>query len=508
LDFTKTGLLQATPGQINHFINDKIQRADDVSLTLGDALALVERGILSLERVKKEMLATYDFRHQEIYKNPVSEYENKSNQSAERQNKMSDGIAAANSVQEIEAAIPNKPKGSYYAIEKKAPYIGGAGSYYGTYNNNLFGGIVDINGIIRPETLETFANDRGKIILYKRIRAGDKLSPFLLKKNGLKADDYIFMESSDGDWAVKPDRNLTANRIDYITSQESERIGTSEEELNRLQNHDRVYNQDQEQINGYFDPTNKFRQIIGIMQTGDLETALHELNHFFAINYIQMAIDTQQLEKIKGLMNHYGVKDAKQLFAGDIQDDLARRFALYVKTDETPRGLRPYFDKLRDWLIQAWDRLVNIGQVNPDEIPEPIRDFFDTLTKLKPENVDLEHIRQNKPAIRQLLKDIRAGKKVKVGNIDLKEVEGLIKAANARIPRAPKTLFDDLRGKLNRKWAEQFDIPAMLGIDDNPAAMGHYFAKAGGIAKEDAFIEWMANNGYTCFCNGISCLLC
>jgi hypothetical protein len=254
-----------------------------------------------------------------------------------------------------------------------------------------------------------------------------------------------------------------------------------------------VYHQ---KINGYFDPTNKFRQIIGIMQTGDLETALHELNHFFAINYIQMAIDTGQLDKIKGLMNHYGVKDAKQLFNGDIQEDLARRFALYVKTDETPRGLRPYFDKLRDWLIQAWDRLVNIGQVNPDEIPEPIRDFFDTLTKLKPENVDLEHIRQNKPAIRQLLKDIRAGKKVKIGNIDLKEVEGLIKAANARIPRAPKTLFDDLRGKLNRKWAERFDIPAILGLDDNPTAMGHYFAKAGGIAKEDAFIEWMANNGY------------
>ena len=66
----------------------------------------------------------------------------------------------------------------------------------------------------------------------------------------------------------------------------------------------KVFHQDGKlDIRGYFDWSNKMQQIIQIMKTGDLDTVLHELGHFFSVNYINMAIESGKLDNVRPLMD-------------------------------------------------------------------------------------------------------------------------------------------------------------------------------------------------------------
>ena len=72
----------------------------------------------------------------------------------------------------------------------------------------------------------------------------------------------------------------------------------------------KVFHQDGKlDIRGYFDWSNKMQQIIQIMKTGDLDTVLHELGHFFSVNYINMAIESGKLDNVRLLMDYYKVAD-------------------------------------------------------------------------------------------------------------------------------------------------------------------------------------------------------
>ena len=86
--------------------------------------------------------------------------------------------------------------------------------------------------------------------------------------------------------------------------------------INRIQSNvkdapdGKVFHQDGKlDIRGYFDWSNKMQQIIQIMKTGDLDTVLHELGHFFSVNYINMAIESGKLDNVRPLMDYYKVAD-------------------------------------------------------------------------------------------------------------------------------------------------------------------------------------------------------
>lgn len=90
----------------------------------------------------------------------------------------------------------------------------------------------------------------------------------------------------------------------------------------------KVYHQDGKlDIRGYFDWSNKMQQIIQIMKTGDLDTVLHELGHFFSVNYINMAIESGKLDNVRPLMDYYKVANPQELiYNEEIQEDLAVKF--------------------------------------------------------------------------------------------------------------------------------------------------------------------------------------
>ncbi|MDR2770374.1 MAG: hypothetical protein LBB08_02910, partial [Rickettsiales bacterium] len=160
-----------------------------------------------------------------------------------------------------------------------------------------------------------------------------------------------------------------------------------------------IFHQDERSgdVRGYFDWTNASSQMVAIMKSGDRDTVVHELAHFFSVNYIKLAIETDQPDKIAALARYYNVSDPMELIASNrIQEDLAVKFMTYVKTDESQRGFRRYFDALKYWMIQMWEKLKSAGYVSDGELAPEIEEFFDAITNAKPANVDLAAIRRHK----------------------------------------------------------------------------------------------------------------
>lgn len=257
----------------------------------------------------------------------------------------------------------------------------------------------------------------------------------------------------------------------------------------------KFYEQDENSdVRGYFDWTNKMQQVIQIMKTGDLDTVMHELGHFFSVNYIHMAIESGKLDNIRPLMEYYQVQNPRELIVReDIQEDLAVKFLTYLKTDESPRGFRKYFDAVRDWLAAAWEKLRGSGLVQDGDLPDEIVRFFDSITIVKPKNLNLDRIAASKEQLRGVLKKAKNGTLEDVSDQQLHDIEQLLKAARARIPRMPKSLYSKLWGSLNTRFAETHDLAALMGIDDKIKHLAT--RKSGGIANENDLMDFLREEG-------------
>ena len=257
----------------------------------------------------------------------------------------------------------------------------------------------------------------------------------------------------------------------------------------------KFYEQDENgDVRGYFDWTNKMQQVIQIMKTGDLDTVMHELGHFFSVNYIHMAIETGKLDNVRPLMEYYQVQNPRELIVReDIQEDLAVKFLTYLKTDESPRGFRKYFDAVRDWLAAAWERLRGQGLVKDGDLPDEIVRFFDSITIVKPKNLNLDRVAASKEQLRGVLRKAKNGTLEDVSDQQLHDIEQLLKAARARIPRMPKSLYSKLWGSLNTRFAETHDLAALMGIDDKIKHLAT--RKSGGIANENDLMDFLREEG-------------
>ena len=277
---------------------------------------------------------------------------------------------------------------------------------------------------------------------------------------------------------------------------------TFDDIINRIQSNvkdapdGKVFHQDGKlDIRGYFDWSNKMQQIIQIMKTGDLDTVLHELGHFFSVNYINMAIESGKLDNVRPLMDYYKVADPQELiYNEEIQEDLAVKFLSYITTDQSPRGFRKYFDAAKDWLIATWDKLRNMGMVTDDDLPDEIVRFFDTITIARPRNLNLDTVADNKARLKKILRDAQRGKLEQVSDADLRQLEELIKAATARIPRMPRSLYSKLWGSLNRRFAKTHDLAPLMGVDDR--AFNLMTRKDGGISNENDLIDYLIDDGF------------
>lgn len=302
--------------------------------------------------------------------------------------------------------------------------------------------------------------------------------------------DGVFIKNTQMD-TLTPD-----DRMNQYVAFESNQIKSTDNVGTFDGNTGNIYHQDGDlDVRGYFDHTNMMQQIIGIMKSGDLDTVMHELGHFFSINYINAAIAADKTEKLQPLLEYYKVEHPAALIAStEIQEDLAVKFLSYLKTDQSPRGFRKYFDMVKDWLVKTWDSLKAKGLVQTDELPDEIVRFFDNITIRRPKNINLQNAANEKARLKKILHDARVGKLDGVSDADIHTIEELLKTATARIPRMPKSLYNKLWGQLNIKFAETHDLLPLMGIDEKAKYLAT--SKNGGIKDEQGLLEWLQDEGF------------
>lgn len=267
-----------------------------------------------------------------------------------------------------------------------------------------------------------------------------------------------------------------------------------------------IYLQEGEQnIRGMFDMTKASERIVSVMKSGDVDTMMHELSHFFTTYRIELAIKNNKLDLLEPLFKEYNlevnVENAKRLQT-EFQEDIATKAVNYFLDGKAPTvGLRKYFSQMKKWAMNMWDSLVDKGLVNREEISENMQDFFDGMFGTRAMALDLQGIRQNKSGIKKLLNDIKNGREInfnseEYGNINIDEVYNLIKTKNARIPKMPKNLKQALisAGGIDINLANNLDLINLMGMQDEKNQK--LFVKNGAIKDETQLIEWLKSNGF------------
>lgn len=308
----------------------------------------------------------------------------------------------------------------------------------------------------------------------------DKSASQLLEKYGIKGITYEGQEDGRCFVIFNPDDVQVVNKF-YQDEQQTQNIL------------------------GMFDMTKASERIVSIMKSGNVNTMMHELSHFFTIYRIELAIKNNKLDLLEPLFKEYNlevnVENAKRLQT-EFQEDIATKASNYFLGGKAPTvGLRKYFSQMKKWAMNMWDSLINRGLVSREEISENMQDFFDGMFGTRAMALDLQGIRQNKSGIKKLLNDIKNGREInfnseEYGNINIDEVYNLIKTKNARIPKMPKNLKQALisAGGIDINLANNLDLINLMGMQDEKNQK--LFVKNGAIKDETQLIEWLKSNGF------------
>ena len=301
---------------------------------------------------------------------------------------------------------------------------------------------------------------------------GSKLTSELLNKQGIKGITYEGQEDGRCFVIFNPDDVQVVNKF-YQKEQE------------------------QQDIRGYVDVANK---LVNILKTGNRDTVVHELNHLFSIYRIDLAIKNNKLDVLNPLFKHFNleptVENAEKLKNEEYyQEEIAKMSINYVAQHEAPSSaLRKYFEEFRQWAMSVWENLKKKGLVQEEELSQDVVDFFDSLYSLK--EIDVESVAKAREQVRQLVKDIKAGKAVNIENINIDEVYRLLDAKNRRIPRAPKNLRQALvsAGGISNTLAESLDLKELMGEQDKKYS--RLFTENGKIKNENQLVEFLKSNGF------------
>jgi hypothetical protein len=123
------------------------------------------------------------------------------------------------------------------------------------------------------------------------------------------------------------------------------------------------------------------KAILGILKSGDITTALHEIGHF-----ARRQLTDADTAIVEGAYKNNGVWDAVS------EERFAKEFVAYLSTGQAPiRELKDVFAKMREMIAKIWSDVSNGGQV---EVNKELTKVFDRLFIANPETTaaPAEHI--------------------------------------------------------------------------------------------------------------------
>lgn len=249
---------------------------------------------------------------------------------------------------------------------------------------------------------------------------------------------------------------------------------------------------------GYIELT-ELGNVIHLLKTADASTIVHELGHYFVNRYLGALEKAGKLDEAKGVLDWLGVSSVKEL-TKEHHEKFARGFETYVMEGEAPNThMQSLFTRFKNFLIGVYKDLTSGNILKPEEINDDVRSFFDKMLAVdETPDIDIEKIRAKSGALKEIVQNAIKGKEVSVDGLTLEDVNDLLKAVNARLPRKPKNLTQLLRqaGGINLEFARMMDIDKAMGLQDAVGGAQGLFVKNGGIDKEDSLVEFLRQNGF------------
>ena len=249
---------------------------------------------------------------------------------------------------------------------------------------------------------------------------------------------------------------------------------------------------------GYIQLT-ELGNVIHLLKTADASTIVHELGHYFINRYLAALEKAGKLDEAKGVLDWLGVSSVKEL-TKEHHEKFARGFESYVLEGEAPNThMQGLFTRFKNFLIGVYKDLTSGNILKPEEINDDVRSFFDKMLAVdETPDIDIEKIRAKSGALKEIVQNAIKGKEVSVDGLSLEDVNDLLKAVNARLPRKPKNLTQLLRqaGGINLEFARMMDIDKAMGLQDAVGGAQGLFVKNGGIDKEDSLVEFLRQNGF------------
>lgn len=259
-----------------------------------------------------------------------------------------------------------------------------------------------------------------------------------------------------------------------------------------------IYKQGENNPRGYIELT-ELGNVIHLLKTADASTIVHELGHYFVNRYLSALEKAGKLEEAKGVLDWLGVSSVKEL-TREHHEKFARGFETYVMEGEAPNTqMQGLFTRFKNFLIGVYKDLTSGKILKPEEINDDVRSFFDKMLAVdETPEIDIEKIRAKSGALKEIVQNAIKGKEVSVDGLTLEDVNDLLKAVNARLPRKPKNLTQLLRqaGGINLEFARMMDIDKAMGLQDAIGGAQGLFVKNGGIDKEDSLVEFLRQNGF------------
>lgn len=252
------------------------------------------------------------------------------------------------------------------------------------------------------------------------------------------------------------------------------------------------------QARGYIKMT-ELGNVIHLLKTADASTIVHELGHYFVNRYMSALQKVGRTEEMQGVLNWLGVQSVEEMTV-EHHEKFARGFETYIWEGKAPNThMQSLFSRFKDFLTGVYKDLVSGKILKPEEINDDVRNFFDKMLAVDEDTrIDLEKIRDKTEALKQIIQNAVNGKEVTVDGLGIEDIQSLIKAVNARLPRKPKNLTQLLRqaGGINRDFARLTDIDRIMGLQDAIGGAQGLFVKSGGIDKEDSLIDFLKANGF------------
>lgn len=232
-------------------------------------------------------------------------------------------------------------------------------------------------------------------------------------------------------------------------------------------------------------------RIIELAKVHTPDTFLHEVSHNFFINYfdaIERIADknSDYVKQAQAVYDLVGKKSSAEFTDYD-WETITQSMVKYLHTGDAPSlATKNVFDRAKNWVISIYNDIARENPVSPE-----MKEFFDSLVSEEQDLTGINELHDRIGDVLRVLNGAKTGKEAAISGKDKQDIDLLLRALNARRPRAGKTLAQEIRqyGGIDI----DSELAKTLGYD--PKKKNPIFRKGGIFEKIDEIEDYLRDKG-------------